>query len=462
MPDALDRLKAALADRYLIEREIGSGGMATVYLARDVKHERQVAVKVLRPELAAALGPERFLQEIKIAANLNHPHILPLCDSGDADGFLYYVMPRVEGESLRDRLDRDKQLPLDDAVRITREVADALAYAHSRGVIHRDIKPENILLESGHAMVADFGIARAVTEAGGEELTKTGIAIGTAMYMSPEQASGERDVDARSDIYSLGCVVYEMLVGEPPFTGPTPQAITARKLSEPVPAIGVVRDTVPTQLEQAIRTALAKVPADRFATAHQFADALVGVSIGEAVSSAPVSHLQRRVAVVTGVSVAIAVLGFLGWSSFRRAEPAIKVSNIRHVSHDPGLEFQPAISPDGKDVAYVVGPIGNPRIVVRSTIEVGSGGETRPGDEAGGSHWLPVWTPDGTSVRFLVCPLGFGSGCDWKEVGSRGGSVRSVGVRRVSSRTAWSRDGTRVAFAVGDSIFAYAADHGEP
>jgi serine/threonine-protein kinase len=287
MTDRLDDLKAALAGRYAIEREIGSGGMATVYLARDMKHERQVAVKVLRPELAAALGRERFLQEIKIAANLHHPHILALYDSGEADGFLYYVMPHAEGESLRDRLDRDKQLPLDDAVRITREVAGALAYAHSRGVIHRDIKPENILLESGHAMVADFGIARAVTEAGGEGLTKTGIAIGTPMYMSPEQASGERDVDARSDIYSLGCVVYEMLVGQPPFTGPTPQAITARKLSEPVPAMGVVRDTVPTRLEQAIRTALAKVPADRFTTAHQFADALGGASIGEAVSSGP-------------------------------------------------------------------------------------------------------------------------------------------------------------------------------
>ena len=218
MTDVLHRLTAALADRYAIQRELGSGGMATVYLAEDLKHERQVAVKVLNPELAAVLGAERFLREVKITARLDHPHILPLLDSGAAEGFLYYVMPYVEGESLRDRMDREGQLPLEDALQVTWEVADGLSYAHSHDVVHRDIKPENIMLSGGHARIADFGIARAITAAGGDSLTQTGMAIGTPVYMSPEQAAGEDRVDGRSDVYSLGCVLYEMLAGEPPFT----------------------------------------------------------------------------------------------------------------------------------------------------------------------------------------------------------------------------------------------------
>jgi len=219
--DGADRLASALSDRYRIERELGKGGMATVYLAHDLRHDRQVAIKVLRPELTAALGHERFLREITTTANLRHPHILPLHESGAAGEFLYYVMPFVEGESLRDRLIREKQLPVDDALQIAREVADALSYAHSRGLVHRDIKPENILLERGHAVVADFGIARAITAAETETLTQTGLAVGTPLYMSPEQAAGERSLDGRSDLYSLGCVLYEMLAGEPPYTGPT-------------------------------------------------------------------------------------------------------------------------------------------------------------------------------------------------------------------------------------------------
>jgi len=209
----LAHLKTALADRYAIEREIGAGGMATVYLAEDLKHHRKVAVKVLRPELAAVLGPERFLREIETTANLNHPHILPLFDSGDEEGFLFYVMPYVEGESLRQRLDHEKQLPIEDALKIAQEVGDALSFAHTRDVIHRDIKPENILFEGGHAVVADFGIARAVTAAGGDRLTETGTAIGTPVYMSPEQAAGSQDLDGRTDLYSLGCMLYEMLAG---------------------------------------------------------------------------------------------------------------------------------------------------------------------------------------------------------------------------------------------------------
>src|SRR5512143_3682836 len=267
-------LNAALADHYHVERELGHGGMATVYLAQDLKLPRPVALKVLRPELAAALGPERFLREVRITARLNHPHILPLLVSGEARGFLYYVMPYVEGESLRDRLTREKQLPLDDALQIAREVADALSYAHSHGVIHRDIKPENILLESRHAVVADFGIARAVSVAGGERLTGTGLAVGTPAYMSPEQATGESDLDGRSDEYALGCVLYEMLAGEPPFTGPTPQAVVAKRLSTPPPAVSILRDTVPAGVEAALSRALARTPADRWPTAAEFAAAL--------------------------------------------------------------------------------------------------------------------------------------------------------------------------------------------
>ena len=270
-------LTDALRGRYAIERELGRGGMATVYLAEDLRHHRQVAIKVLRPELAATLGPERFLREIQIAARLRHPNIVPLYDSGDADGLLYYVMPYVEGESLRDRLRRERQLPVNEALGIAREVADALAHAHERELIHRDIKPENILLEGGHALVADFGIARVVGSAATKDLTTaTGLAIGTPAYMSPEQALGDTAVDARSDVYALGCVLYEMLAGEPPYTGPTPQAIMARRLSEPVRSLRTVRDTVPEQLEQAVMRALARVPADRFPSVTAFRDALVG------------------------------------------------------------------------------------------------------------------------------------------------------------------------------------------
>src|SRR5262245_41382412 len=232
MSDPLTRLTAALSDRYRIERTLGQGGMATVYLAHDLKHDRRVALKVLRPELAAVIGAERFLAEIKLTANLQHPHILPLFDSGEADGFLYYVMPFVEGESLRQRLHREKQLPVDDAVRIAREVADALDYAHRHGVIHRDIKPENILLHDGRALVADLGIALAASKAGSTRMTETGMSLGTPQYMSPEQAMGEREITARSDVYALGVVLYEMLTGEPPFTGHTAQAVVARVLTE--------------------------------------------------------------------------------------------------------------------------------------------------------------------------------------------------------------------------------------
>ena len=274
MSEPSEHLTAALAERYTLVRELGSGGMATVYLARDLHHDRDVAVKVLRSELASALGVHRFLSEIRITARLTHPNILTLIDSGEADGFLYYVMPYVEGESLRGRLSREKQLPLDDALRITREVADALSHAHSHDVIHRDIKPENILLEAGHAVIMDFGIARAITAAGGERLTETGLAVGTPVYMSPEQAAGGGELDRRTDVYALGCVLFEMLGGQPPFTGPTTEAVLHQHLTADAPPIHNLRPATPPALAAAVARALAKAPADRFDTVAEFGAAL--------------------------------------------------------------------------------------------------------------------------------------------------------------------------------------------
>ena len=312
--EAPDRLTAALVERYRIQRELGAGGMATVYLARDLRHDRAVALKVLRPELGQVLGPDRFLREIRTTAQLAHPHILPLHDSGEAAGFLYYVMPFVEGESLRARLSREKQLPLDEALRITREVADALGYAHSLGFVHRDIKPENILFEAGHAVVADFGIAKAIASAGSERLTESGLAIGTPVYMSPEQAAGEGGVDGRSDLYSLGCVLYEMLAGEPPFTGPSAQAVVAKRLSTPAPRISILRDKVPAHVEQALDTVLARTPADRYVTAAHFAEALAHPeATGAALTvQRPAWWRRRAVRVAAAAIVLILIAGAVG------------------------------------------------------------------------------------------------------------------------------------------------------
>lgn len=318
MTEPFAELNAALAEHYVIDRELGRGGMALVYLARDVKHERFVALKTLRPEIAIALGRERFLREIKLAARLQHPNILAVYDSGDAAGTLYYVMPFVEGESLRERLDREPQLPLDDALQITREVADALAYAHDHDVVHRDIKPENIMLSGGHAIVTDFGIARAVSAAGGDKLTETGLAIGTPAYMPPEQSAGTGKVDRRSDIYSLACVLYETLAGQPPFTGPTAQAIMARHSLDSVPRLKVVREAIPDDVEVVIERALEKVPADRYQTAVQFRDALSSASTGRV--SRVTKHrpslfgpLRRRRSVA--IAAGVVLLAAIAWAA---------------------------------------------------------------------------------------------------------------------------------------------------
>jgi len=327
--ELLPNLTTALAGRYRVERVLGSGGMATVFLADDTRHHRKVAIKVLDPELGAVLGRERFFREIELTASLQHPHILPLFDSGvvpattEHDGLLYYVMPYVDGESLRERLRRERQLPIDEAVALTREVADALTYAAAHGVVHRDIKPENILLTGSrdgtgegtatHALVADFGIARAIAETGGDRLTRTGVALGTPAYMSPEQGSGDSHVDARSDVYALGCVLYEMLIGQPPFTGPTAQSVLAKHLTEPVPQARRLRDRVPENVDTAIGRALAKLGADRFPTARQFADALVTpVDMRQTSSPSPVPSGatpgpgRKRRLLLTGVAVAAA------------------------------------------------------------------------------------------------------------------------------------------------------------
>jgi serine/threonine-protein kinase len=313
--DLREQLQSGLDDRYRLERELGRGGMATVYLAHDLKHDRRVALKVLHPELAASLGPERFQREIRTTARLQHPHILPVLDSGEATGQLWYTMPYVEGESLRDRLRREGQVPLDDALQITHEVADALEYAHGQGVVHRDIKPENILLSRGHALVADFGIARALHLADGDQLTETGVAVGTPAYMSPEQAGGASSLDGRSDLYSLGCVLYEMLAGEVPYSGKTPQAIIAKRVFEPLPQVRTLRQSVPETVEHAINRALAPTPADRFGTVGEFARALADNLHGSGTDNpagpqiATRSHRRRGSAVMSASVFVVLLVG---------------------------------------------------------------------------------------------------------------------------------------------------------
>jgi Tol biopolymer transport system component/tRNA A-37 threonylcarbamoyl transferase component Bud32 len=356
MTEPVSRLRGALAERYRIERELGQGGMATVYLAQDLKHDRRVAIKVLRPELAAVIGAERFLREIKTIATLQHPHILGLIDSGEVNGTAYYVMPFVEGESLRDRLRREKQLPIADAVRLATEVAAALDYAHRHGVIHRDIKPENILLHDGSALVADFGIALAVSSAGGNRMTETGMSLGTPHYMSPEQAMGEREITARSDVYALGCVTYEMLTGDPPFIGSTAQAIIAKVMTEKPAGIRRQRERVPDEVEDAVLTALEKLPADRFATAAEFAAALNGRAAGlpvrptSAWSLRPRAPAPLRPTALLAGAVALVALGALaGWVTGHRT-PA-SVIFLQRTFRSEAI-YNARFAPDGRTVVY--------------------------------------------------------------------------------------------------------------
>jgi serine/threonine-protein kinase len=373
----------ALRDAYALEREIGRGGMAMVYLAEDLRHHRKVAVKVLRPELGAALGPERFLREVEVAAHLQHPHILPLFDSGRiGETTFYYVMPYVAGESLRQRLAREGTLPIEEALRLAYEVADALHYAHEHGIVHRDIKPENILLVADHAVVADFGIALAIGRAGGDELTGTGIALGTPQYMSPEQASASADLDGRTDVYALGCVLYEMLTGAPPFTGPSAQAVLARHAVDPVQRIRTVRDTVPEAVERVVLRALAKVPADRHATAREFARALDAASRTEEVAALPPPR-RRASPRVIGLAAGAVVVAGLGWWAATRPAAAGDAADAAAADSGPAassvavLSFA-NLSPDtadeylaqgiGEEIAARLGDFPGVRVAGRNTV----------------------------------------------------------------------------------------------
>jgi serine/threonine-protein kinase len=458
------RLVTALADRYRIERELGAGGMATVYLAQDLKHDRKVAIKVLRPELAAVIGADRFLSEIKTTANLQHPHILPLFDSGAADSHLFYVMPLVQGISLRDRMSREKQLPIPEAIRIAAEIASALDYAHRHGIIHRDIKPENILLHDGSALVADFGIALAASKAG-TRMTETGMSLGTPQYMSPEQAMGERELDARSDVYALGCVAYEMLTGEPPFSGPTAQAIVAKVMTaEPAP-VASLRKTVPPNVADAVHNALQKLPADRFASAADFATALGNPAFGTTATrarstAALVASPRGRVTQVLPWVLAAALALVALWLGGRGTAAAVADGPVRFaVDLDQAQSLAGTmpvlLTPDGRTlVALVVSGRRNVLLARRldslgTRVIPGSEGANRPFLSADG-RWvafsrngklvkLPIeggtsvtvaesrwgggtWGPDGT----IIYPRSYQSGL-WS-VSASGGEARELSV----------------------------------
>ncbi|MFN2316695.1 MAG: protein kinase [Gemmatimonadales bacterium] len=422
---SFESLGASLADRYRIERELGQGGMATVYLAQDLKHDRQVAIKVLRPELSAVIGAERFLAEIKTTANLQHPHILPLFDSGVVEGTVFYAMPFVEGETLRDRIAHEKQLPVAEAVRLATEVASALDYAHRKGVIHRDIKPENILLHDGQALVADFGIALAATTTGGTRMTETGMSLGTPHYMSPEQAMGAREIDARTDIYALGCVLYEMLTGEPPFTGPTAQAIVARVMTESPRGVTLQRRTVPPHVESAVLTALEKLPADRFGSAAEFAAALNTPGSGSrhhAGAGPAVRGLGTGVLTLAGL-ILLAAGALLGFLLKRPAATSGQVVRVTMTIPDSlGLRavgtLRLAISPDGRRVAWIGGTGGLPGIVVRDFAE--STPRFLAGTEGAQA---PFFSPDGETIGFFIGRSVQGS---LKAIPATGGTVQTI------------------------------------
>jgi serine/threonine-protein kinase len=448
-PGVPERLSAALKGRYRIEHEIGSGGMATVYAAHDVRHDRPVAVKVLKPELAAVMGGDRFVSEIRTTANLQHPHILQLYDSGEAGGFLYFVMPLVEGETLRGRIDREKQLPVDDAVRMAKAVAGALQAAHEQGVIHRDIKPANILLSHGEPLVADFGIALAVESAGGGRITETGLSLGTPYYMSPEQASADRTPDARSDIYSLGSVLYEMLCGEPPFTGSTAQAVLGKILTAAPPPPTQARRSIPPYVESVILKALERVPADRFATAADMARALsdpgfrhrppVSTPEGTApAEAADVAGLRRRVRILTAAAVGLAAAS--GWLLVRGGPgPASPRDLVEfYVAGDSthevsaGFPGSLALSPDGRTLAYVGSDSGSTRIYVRRLDERGA--RALPGTEGANSIFFShdgAWLGYGTTEYDLL------------KVRLAGGTPTSL-ARMANTLTGgfWAEDGT--------------------
>ena len=453
-------LNAALSGRYTIERELGAGGMATVYLAQDIRHHRKVALKVLRPELSAILGAERFLAEIKTTANLQHPHILSLFDSGEADGTVFYVMPYVEGESLRDRLKREQQLPVDEAIRIAREVLDALEYAHLHGIVHRDIKPENILLHGGHAMVADFGIALAASKVeGGTRMTETGMSLGTPHYMSPEQAMGERIITPKADIYALGCVLYEMLTGEPPFTGSSAQAVFARVLTDEPRSLTLQRKTIPPHVEAAVKTALQKLPADRFASAREFSEAL-----GKSDYSAPITRagnappVRKAFKVAGWVAVAAAVSALAGgYAAGRGTAPIPRATPVHFTVTLPESVTQinrccgpaQALSPDGKTLVFVGIRNGRGVLYRRSVDRLES--ELIPGTEEAS---IPFFSQNGQW-------LGFASAERLRKVAVSGGPSTPIAPATAVSGATWGDDDT-IVFSQGNKLWTVPAAGGSP
>jgi len=457
MPDPITRLNAALEGRYRIERKLGEGGMATVYLADDLKHERKVALKVLKAELSGVVGPERFLAEIKTTANLQHPHILPLYDSGEAERYLFYVMPCVEGETIRSRLDRERQLPVDEAVQIARNVAEALDYAHRRGVIHRDIKPANILLHDGKPVLSDFGIALAVGAAAGGRLTETGLSIGTPHYMSPEQATGDLNVGAATDVYALGCVLYEMLVGEPPYTGSTPQAILGKIITaEPVSATRQ-RGSVPPNVDHAIRKALEKVPADRFTSASEFARALADPDYrygAGAIGSAALSGPWKRLSIVLAAVAALFALvsGWLIRVGMQPESRGVARFNItpaeaqRQVRPYRGVDI--AISPDGSRMVYVgVAADEGTQLWQRRLEDLEP--VPIPGTEGALS---PDFSPDGQSIVFTA------EGAI-RTLALAGG--RAVTIATQGGGPCWGPDGV-IYFSRGNIIYRVSGTGGQP
>ena len=470
----LQQLQRALADRYSVERPLGQGGMAVVYLAYDLKHHRKVALKVMRPEIAENIGSARFVREIEVAARLQHPNILTMLDSGEVENLFFYVMPYVEGESLRDRIAQTGALPIPEAVRILTEVADALSHAHAHGVVHRDIKPENVLLSGRHALVADFGVAKASspTTTGRQRLTRTGLAIGTPAYMAPEQAMADANVDHRVDIYSLGVMGFEMLAGKAPFAAGSLQEMLAAQVSEVPETVEKYRPEVSPALAHVVMKCLAKNPADRWQTADEIVARLepLGSPSGEVSSAATVpltAYRQRRrlwAAVVPGIFgvVGIAAVLLVATGRIKRTPFAVAVSDIAQVSANVGVEFQPALSPDGKQVAYVAGAIGAPHLVIRSAVNAGAGGQLVMQDSALGSAWRPNWTADGEFVRYQACPrggpirlgaggaFGFGS-CRPEEISRLGGASRPVAMA-AGEEWAASADGSRIAWVRADTI----------
>ena len=454
MPDVQERLRAALADRYRLERELGQGGMATVYLAEDLKHRRKVAVKVLRPELAATLGPDRFFREIEVAAKLQHPHILPLHDSGEAQGFLYYVMPFVEGQNLRGRLNRQGELPVHEAVKLLTEVADALAYAHSQGVVHRDIKPDNVLLSGRHALVTDFGVAKAVSEATGRQaLTTAGIALGTPAYMAPEQAAADPNLDNRVDIYALGVMGYELLTGRPPFTGVSSQEVLAAHVTQQPEPVANRRPAVPEALGAIIMKCLAKRPADRWQSADEVLTQLEqqltpsgGMTPTQTRPTAAVAGVgpsRWRYGIIGGILLALLTGGVY---VIRRPAAVPSLGKRAAVTVDPGLEMNPAISPDGKLVAYSRLTPAESRLVVQQL----AGGEPVTVARWPGLYpAMPSWSPDGARLLYAD-PRGL------QVVPALGGVSRQLAAQSADARLgwgAWAPEGDRIAYTSADTLY---------